>query len=805
MNRYDSISGNFLENNHNSERRRFFRNQNINLNLENESISCNYNKMKILILIIITILMSLSNYFYNLNNNINASDDEPKTILSLFENQILKMNSPLDEQKKEKLRNLLQEGKSEENKTEKSFIKNTEYVVIKKIISNNISEIINNFTNSSINEKEKISLKIIHNIKRRLLNDLDQYNFKCKWKSININNNTKIFNIGDYSYGEGIFNIKKKIEVVTGQEYLVLNMKNTENTYIDNWIIHSSIANLNKIDININNNIFEIKGKFLTRLYRGEYFNLKNEESPEYYETYINIYFPLEKQTFINNNTIYVNNFDDYDTIILNPNNFSLTIKDSLDNFNFDIKANIYQTLFEKKILFKKIKIYFAISIISSLFYILGIFCVIKNIKKYEALYSTISVNSFIINPTWNTYVLLANLNLFFNFNININSSIIITFLCCLKFVYFDFYLLTLYWKKRRALLGPSGFLKEKLKFYLIYYLFLFFSFLYINSFFLNYIFIMLLFILLWIPQIIHNAKTNNKYGYPFIYILSSTFDKLVYPFYFRGIKNNFLGSKDNFVLITIMISFVCITIIIMYLQVLKGPRFMLSISINQSKYDFYKEKNELIDIRSNIGKEECVICLLPIFEKENEIMIEMEEKSEKNCEKNENEEKIDDDAEIDDKKEENNISNNDTCDTSNLIPNSHNESGKIDVNRNEFENNNINDILFISNINNKMKSKDYDKIGLIEQKNNFSELRKNKIFMGFYNIFKNIFKNVIFIFRLLFYENFFSFYKKSDNSEGKAYMYTPCNHVFHTQCLEQWLEYKKECPNCRSSMEEYL
>ena len=315
----------------------------------------------------------------------------------------------------------------------------------------------------------------------------------------------------------------------------------------------------------------------------------------------------------------------------------------------------------------------------------------------------------------------------------------------------------------------------------------------------------MFLFILLWIPQIIHNAKTNNKYGYPFIYILSSTFDKLVYPFYFRGIKNNFLGSKDNFVLITIMISFVCITIIILYLQVLKGPRFMLSISINQSKYDFYKEKNELIDIRSNIGKEECVICLLPIFENENGIMIEMEDKSEKNCEKNENEEKIDNDAEIDDKREENNISNNDTCDTSILIPDSHSEGEKIDVNRNEFDNNYVNDILFISNDNNKRKSKDYDKIGLIEQKNNFSDFRKNKIFTAFYNIFKNIFKDVIFIFRLLFYENFFSFYKKSDNSEGKAYMYTPCNHVFHTQCLEQWLEYKKECPNCRTSMEEYL
>ena len=295
MNRFSSISGNSLENQINSNRRRIYINQNININLENDSISCNYNKMKILILIIITIIMSLSNYFYNLNNNINLVENEPRTILSLFENQILKMNSPLTEQKREKLRNLIQEEKNEENKTEKNFIKNNDDMIIKNI-NNNITDIINNFTNINIKDnKEKNTLIINNNIKKNLLNDFNKYNFKCKWKSINKNNKTKIYNIGDYSYGEGIFNIKKEIETFTGQEYMVITMKNNENHYIDNWIIHSSVANLNKIDININNNIFEIKGKFTTRLYKGEFFNLKNDEMPEYYETYINMYFPFEK------------------------------------------------------------------------------------------------------------------------------------------------------------------------------------------------------------------------------------------------------------------------------------------------------------------------------------------------------------------------------------------------------------------------------------------------------------------------------------------------------------------------------
>ena len=31
-----------------------------------------------------------------------------------------------------------------------------------------------------------------------------------------------------------------------------------------------------------------------------------------------------------------------------------------------------------------------------------------------------------------------------------------------------------------------------------------------------------------------------------------------------------------------------------------------------------------------------------------------------------------------------------------------------------------------------------------------------------------------------------------------KPYMRTPCGHLFHTKCLETWLEVKNECPYCR-------
>ena len=39
---------------------------------------------------------------------------------------------------------------------------------------------------------------------------------------------------------------------------------------------------------------------------------------------------------------------------------------------------------------------------------------------------------------------------------------------------------------------------------------------------------------------------------------------------------------------------------------------------------------------------------------------------------------------------------------------------------------------------------------------------------------------------------------KKQNN---KPYMKTPCGHIFHSRCLETWLEVKNECPYCRQKI----
>lgn len=41
------------------------------------------------------------------------------------------------------------------------------------------------------------------------------------------------------------------------------------------------------------------------------------------------------------------------------------------------------------------------------------------------------------------------------------------------------------------------------------------------------------------------------------------------------------------------------------------------------------------------------------------------------------------------------------------------------------------------------------------------------------------------------------------NNFEDQDYLVTPCNHYFHTECLQQWMNEKHECPTCRNQIPE--
>ena len=42
-----------------------------------------------------------------------------------------------------------------------------------------------------------------------------------------------------------------------------------------------------------------------------------------------------------------------------------------------------------------------------------------------------------------------------------------------------------------------------------------------------------------------------------------------------------------------------------------------------------------------------------------------------------------------------------------------------------------------------------------------------------------------------------------SDKHKRKNYMITPCDHIFHSKCLEEWMKIKYICPYCKSQIPE--
>mmetsp|Transcript_8724 Transcript_8724/g.12817 ORF Transcript_8724/g.12817 Transcript_8724/m.12817 type:complete len:118 (+) Transcript_8724:3-356(+) len=43
--------------------------------------------------------------------------------------------------------------------------------------------------------------------------------------------------------------------------------------------------------------------------------------------------------------------------------------------------------------------------------------------------------------------------------------------------------------------------------------------------------------------------------------------------------------------------------------------------------------------------------------------------------------------------------------------------------------------------------------------------------------------------------------YNDIDVGNRSDYMLAPCNHIFHRQCLTQWMDVKMECPVCRTKL----
>ena len=612
---------------------------------------------------------------------------------------------------------------------------------------------------------------------------LSQYNY--------LNSNKKKFKIGNCQSGEVNFSFKRAIEMSTKQEALALSMKNLEGNYIDNWIQHISYAKIRDLNRTIDNerNLYIVKGEFSTSMIKGKLlssikFNTKKSQC----STYVEMEFPLTqvllRTTLNNNSTTFEKNISTID-----PKNFTMVLS-SMCGFRIKIKAKIYDyvnSYFEKK---KKINYYSFFCLTSSILYLIGTFGLTCSLNSNENVISAISLETFCQNIVWHLYCGILNINFgIFNYSEYFGNFCIVALFPMINFVLVDLRFLYFYWKIKKRLLNDRQFIKLRLKFFLVFYVLLLISFLSFSFFYTNKIYISALAIFLWTPQIIYNIVNNNKYIYPTFYIIANTLDRIVYPFYFRGFKNNFAQLKSDINLILILSIYILMTIIILYLQVFFGSRFMLSSKYQKKNFDFHKTKGELLKERPDSIKEECVICLTPLIEEE-------DQKNEINNKANDN------------KKQEDIIAKNNEqerrtseMETKMNIDNIKSTNSSIDFINNTINQQNLNII--------RDNKKNLKKEIYLSQNNNISltiiEVNNTKkmILNKKHNNFT--FKIIGKILKIIFCENFFKFYKFRKILKEKKYMIFPCGHIFHSECIEKWFERKKECPSCRASMEEYL
>ena len=241
--------------------------------------------------------------------------------------------------------------------------------------------------------------------------------------------------------------------------------------------------------------------------------------------------------------------------------------------------------------------------------------------------------------------------------------------------------ILFLAWRARnRDINDMQLFRKKLLRFYLLFYLFLFITLISVKLWYSYFFLTFLLFASTWIFQIIYSTLKGTKPPMSYLYILSASFSKISICIYIKAYKNNIFGYRPNYIKVLLVSGVVFIEAMILCLQKILGPKFIIPKRFRKQGFNYYKNENE---INENDKEIECVICLDKI--------------------------------------------------------------GNLYISEEEINNIKENDL-------------------------------KAKII------------------------KFIEKWKNSQTNRGN-YMLTPCHHLFHTKCLESWLNVKNQCPCCRQKI----
>ena len=344
----------------------------------------------------------------------------------------------------------------------------------------------------------------------------------------------------------------------------------------------------------------------------------------------------------------------------------------------------------------------------------------------------------------------------FFHFYLILTDNCGFKYYCFLGAIFFlnfclaDYRFLNIIWKvkNQNILNNYEIFRKKSVKFYLLSYFILFLLLLFMIDVIFNIYMSILCIIFTWLPQIIFNFYYYNRTSLPYSYIIINSLLRLFPSLYFFMYKDNLLFFPQKNIVVFINIFLMFLLIVFMQCQIYIGPRFFLPKKYNINYNSLYRTKIELLSQIKNIPNE-CSICLGPLL-----------------------------DVLLLDFNNSNNINNsykNNSTETSK----SYSIDTKNIINNETLEHNNKN--VVIKQQDNLNMNKDN-----IILKNNFSCINVIKIIISI--IIKS-----------------FNFFTISNNKYNKEYIITPCKHVFHSICLEKWFERKKECPCCRSEIDNLI
>ena len=423
----------------------------------------------------------------------------------------------------------------------------------KEIAFSNLKTYNNNFFSVS---RDKF---LYDNQKKLIFSSLSEHMFKGSWKSINSSS--------EKDSGESLIYFEKALERKSGLDAIALEIKNKQGKYIDAWtktISFNKYKSLSK-KINLLKKTFDISGLFVTQYEKGEIFETKFKQ--EKCIGIINISFPLGfvdiNATTLNGNKIYLGKMGFPDN-----NNFTMKFRSNC-GFGFEIKAkniDIEKHTEEKQ---NKIFIYFFLCLFSSVLYGIGGLFLFYGIKNNEGYLSCFNIELFSLNSVWHFYCCITNIYIAFNTNFNFFVFLSTIGLCSLlKLFAFDSIIYSVYWKiKERRSTSICHLIKIKLRFYLFLCSLLVLCFFFMPIFFVNYYGIILISFLLWFPQILFNIISFNRYGFPFIFILANSIDRLIYPFYFRAYANNYFELETNFFIFIIALIVIISNVIILLIQ----------------------------------------------------------------------------------------------------------------------------------------------------------------------------------------------------------------------------------------------